>query len=174
MKLPFLITLVCFMLSGVSQNEVDSLISEKANPDSIQQPNWKFQQKNDLHLEILGAAGLYSINYERLLINTHRSKTLVSVGISFIGINSWKGFVIPVSLNELISFKQHHIELGIGGSPNFVVSNDFGANWDQFVFTRIGYRHQKPNGKFVFRAGVLPIVYPDLGLWAGISIGHSF
>ena len=35
----------------------------------LQISKWIFHQKNDFHLELLGAAGLYSINYERVIVN---------------------------------------------------------------------------------------------------------
>ncbi len=161
-------------ISAISQTENDSLGSVKTNADSTQISKWIFHQKNDFHLELLGAAGLYSINYERVIVNGNKLKTLASIGFSYMGTKSWRGFIIPISINQLLSFKEHHIELGIGGSPNFVISNDFGETWAQFIFTRIGYRYQKPKGKFIFRAGAIPIVYPEFGIWGGISIEHSF
>jgi hypothetical protein len=173
MKLLILITLFCCTISAISQTENDSLDSVKTN-DSTQISKWIFHQKNDFHLELLGAAGLYSINYERVIVNGNRFKTLASIGFSYMGTKSWRGFIIPISINQLLSFKEHHIELGIGASPNFVISNAFGENWYQFIFTRIGYRYQKPKGKFIFRGGAIPIVYPEFGIWGGISIGHSF
>ena len=174
MQLLVLITLFCCSISAISQTENDSLGSIKTNADSTQSLKWIFHQKNDFHLEVFGAAGLYSINYERVIVNGNKLKTLASIGFSYMGTKSWRGFIIPISINQLLSFKEHHIELGIGGSPNFVISNDFGETWAQFIFTRIGYRYQKPKGKFIFRAGAIPIVYPEFGIWGGISIGHSF
>ena len=75
MKLLVLITLFCCSTSAISQTERDSLGSVKTNADSTKNLKWIFHQKNDLHVELLGAAGLYSINYERVIINGNKLKT---------------------------------------------------------------------------------------------------
>jgi len=85
MKSLVLITLFYCSISAISQTENDSLGSVKTNADSTQISKWIFHQKNDFHLELLGAAGLYSINYERVIVNGNKLKTLASIGFSYMG-----------------------------------------------------------------------------------------
>ena len=138
------------------------------------QPDNRFVYTNNVQVEILGVGALYSINYERTIVNNDRFKTMAQVGVSFWGNKSWKGFVIPVSMNELISFNRHHIEIGASISPNYVWRDDNSKEWDYFMMARVGYRYQNPKKKFLFRAGYTPIILPEVGSWGGISFGYCF
>lgn len=134
----------------------------------------KFKYYNNVQIEILGSGAVYSVNYERTILNGNRFKTLAQIGISFWGNKSWKGFVIPIAVNELISFNRHHIEVGTGVSPNFVWRTDQSREWDYFLMGRIGYRYQNPKKKFIFRIGYTPIILPEFGHWGGVAFGYCF
>jgi hypothetical protein len=135
--------------------------------------NQKFQQKNSISLEIGGYTVLGAVFYERVLINQPKFKAVGQIGYGVIG---W-----PVGLHGLVSFKKHHFEFGTCVTiPSVII--DSGAS-NAYLTGRLGYRFQKPDGKFVFRAGLMPVVVgadkdvgPELILWVwpGFSFGWAF
>ncbi len=168
---------IIFLLTAISTAafaHTDSLIS------------YKFQNKNSLQLD-LGGHGLgYSVNYEKIILNGERFKTTAQVGIAYYPpitglIQIWA----PVIINQIYTFNKHHVEFGLG----MMFTDDYGyyqkANslemhkrMYNFYAGRVGYRYQKPDGKFLFRASFTPLIernysnslYP-LG---GVSFGWSF
>jgi hypothetical protein len=50
-------------------------------------------------------------------------------------------------------------------------------DWSAFLTGRVGYRYQKPNGRFIFRIGFTPLYELDgneLHPSGGLSFGSSF
>jgi hypothetical protein len=129
---------------------------------------------NSIQLELLGAGGVYSLNYERFILSGRRLKTTAQVGLSVWGNKEWKGISFPIAINEQISFGCHHIEIGVGTSPNYVNNKVHGKSWDYYLTSRFGYRYQLHDHKFIFRAGYTPLLYPVFMHWAGISFGYAF
>lgn len=146
-----------------------------------------FQNKNSFQLEILGSTVFYSLNYERILINGGRLKTAAQAGISYyppsLGV---RDFWLPIGINEIISFGNHHIEAGMGympvreslRDPDLQVIEWF---WSHMITGRIGYRYQKPDGHLILRAAFTPVLevnIPGFGAefhpLAGVSLGYSF
>jgi len=143
-----------------------------------------FNKKNSVQLELFGHGLFYSINYERILLNEPKLKTSVQAGVAYYPpktgiIDLW----LPVSINQLFSFNNHHIEVGLG---HVLVNEanrqtDLGVisrEWNGFSTARVGYRFQKPDGRFILRAGFTPFsnfpigveIYPS----AGLTVGYSF
>jgi hypothetical protein len=124
----------------------------------------KFVKLNSVQLELGGHGLVYSLNYERILLNYNRFKLAGQVGFSYYP--PFTGFIdywIPISINGMFSIRNHHIELGSGFIINRVSSRDFYNNaidwdWEGFLSARIGYRYQKPDGHFLFRAGFTPVL----------------
>jgi hypothetical protein len=142
-------------------------------PQNVESINSTFQKKNSLDLEIGGYTGVGAIYYERVIVNNQKFKTTGQVGYGLGG--------IPIIIHELISFNNNHLEFGLGiVFPEFPSKNIMN-NTKPFVTGRIGYRYQKPDGSFVFRAGIMPVMvedwwgfYPIFWVWPGISLGYSF
>ena len=141
----------------------------------------KFSSLNSVQLELLGPAGIYSLNYERVLWNGSGWKTAAQVGLSFFGNQNWKGMNFPIAITQLKSFGNHHLEVGVGALPNVVLYSSNAheeppqnLNGDIYFNGRIGYRFQNPERHFIFRAGYTPIVYPEFGHWGGIAFGWTF
>lgn len=145
----------------------------------------RFSKPNSIQFELLGQGFVYSINYERILLNGTLLKTAVDAGIAFYPpVTDMTNFVIPLSLNEILTFGNHHLELGIGTAIQFDVYNpsESGVNYrdfDCYYNGRLGYRFQNPKGKYLFRIGYTPFLYtsPDLveyTHWGGISFGYNF
>ncbi|SMG09942.1 hypothetical protein SAMN05661096_00271 [Marivirga sericea] len=128
----------------------------------------KFDYQNNFQLELGGHGLIYSINYERILINSELLKTTGQIGIAyyppFIG---FRDVWIPIGINEILSINNHHIEAGVGMVIIREASRDSGNTaidwfWDGFLSARIGYRYQKPDGRFLFRAGFTPIIETNI------------
>ena len=92
---------------------------------------------------------------------------------------------MPILLNELYSFGKHHIELGAGYIFTNEVLRDGNLNaisrsWNGFLTGRIGYRYQKPAGRFLIRVAFTPVIevqnINESGFHplAGVSFGYSF
>lgn len=162
----FFIPLIFLTPPLFSQTTTDTIITNESD--------LKFKYKNNVQLELLGSAGLYSINYERIIFNQNKYKTVGEIGFSFLSMKDWNGVSFPVSINQLISFQNHHIELGVGVAPNYV-SGKYFTGWDDIYSARIGYRYQKPNRKFIFRVGAVPIfAFPGYGIWGAVNFGYGF
>ncbi|NBB86662.1 MAG: hypothetical protein GVY12_10675 [Bacteroidetes bacterium] len=139
--------------------------------------------RNLIHGEVLGAGGLYSLNYERRFARRWALR---------VGFSAYSGepeafeddyvtlVLVPVMVNALLPGGTHNLELGAGpvlgyagarsqdyGSLNGVGIGNFSAN--------IAYRYQPTSGGFSFRAGILPNYSGDTVLiWPSLSMGYTF
>src|SRR6056300_633235 len=146
-----------------------------------------FQRRNNIQLELGGHGFAYSLNYERIIINRAKYKTTAQLGMSYypptIGFrDTW----IPICVNELFSFGKHHLEFGLGLVLKYEAGRDIENNpthwfWSTLAAGRIGYRYQKPDSRFLLRAGFTPFYELDRHLhgdvfhpFGGISIGYAF
>lgn len=145
----------------------------------------RFSHKNNIQLEALGQGGLYSFNYELILLNGSLLKSALDAGIAFYPpVIDMPNFLTPITLNEIVSFGKHHAEIGLGCVLAFDVFNPAEGEADLREFNvlytcRIGYRFQKPKGKYLLRVGFTPIFYlpfsaDDKLPWGGISFGYCF
>ncbi|MCJ8292041.1 MAG: hypothetical protein MJK07_19900 [Flavobacteriales bacterium] len=123
----------------------------------------KFENKNSIQVEFGGHGLLYSFGYERILINGNRFKTAAKVSGSYYPPKT--GFLevwLPISVSEIVSFGSHHVELGVGytfiNSSSFTISGEEIREWDGFMTPSLSYRYQKPNGRFMLKAGFTPFI----------------
>ena len=145
--------------------------------------------KNAGFIELGGNAGLYSLNFDRIYYYRDKLKISARVGFAphFNGIYIEQEYVLE---NNFILFTNpHHLELGLGTTlqrrynerPN-QIDNYF---WENIFFgdARCGYRYQKQDDGFFFRAGLTPIFMSNdaegfhsnyFQLWACVSFGMSF
>ncbi len=153
------------------------ILHQAMSQDTLVKPGI-FSDRNSVQLELLGPAGIYSLNYERVLWNRSSWKTTTQIGFSILGTRDWSGINFPIAITQLKSFTNHHVEIGIGTIANVVFhkTNIYGYQWERYMYFngRLGYRFQKPEGKFLFRAGYTPLFYPEFGHWVGLSLGYSF
>ncbi|MFA5817440.1 MAG: hypothetical protein WC865_17700 [Bacteroidales bacterium] len=165
----FIILLVVFTIPSFSQ--------------STNTQNDKLSHRSSVQFELFGHGMLYSLNYEYVVINRNRLKTTAQVGFSYYPPSTgYRPTWIPISINELISFGKHHIELGIGHVFITEMGHDvYGEDrreWEGFFSGRLGYRYQKPNGRLIIRAGFTPLYeysndhafHPS----GGLAVGYSF
>ncbi len=129
-----------------------------------------FRYKNSIDIEAFGHGGYYSINYERIFLNKSKFKLSGQVGFQYI-----KGLTIPVSINQLTSFGNHHLEFGIGHSVIFLGPP---TGPELIILAKLCYRYQKPNGRLLFKVGFTPFipyrVFKGFFPWGGITFGFNF
>lgn len=152
----------------------------------------KFRYRNSAELELGGHGLFYSFNYERVLVNHNKLKTTLQAGLAYYPHSTNVNTVwIPVSINELISFGKHHIELGVGVVDLKDDGYYIGYSFGEFVRDnelaqglRLGYRYQKPQCKFLFKATFTPLFFYSYynkriisSEWyplGGITFGYNF
>ena len=169
-----LVSIVLFFWFGTSFSQ-ESSINYIVNPNSLQ-------------IEIGGNGLVYSLSFERILINGNKLKTSAQLGFAyypeFIGILE---FWAPVQITEIISFGNHHLEVGLGYIPIRASTREPDksiASWDWYsLYTgRVGYRYQPPDSKWLLRAGYTPIIMHEPNSSnkfetihsAGLGMGFAF
>jgi hypothetical protein len=154
------------------------------------------EAKNAIYLDLLGPGLLYSINYDREIVDD----VSVRIGFSYMsyGVSASSGTAsasanfsylsIPITASYLgIGSENNMLELGGGGMiMNFkgdgLLKSDegsgrVGGSTTTFAMTGIaGYRHQPSDGGFVFRVGASPVVTFGYGVipWGYLSLGAAF
>ncbi len=135
-------------------------------------------KKNTIFLEAGGQSLFYSLNYDRLFRIHKKIQNNFELGLSIIPKNKNSDYVIstPVSCNFLIGKSNNKLEIGIGLTAMFVrkfsysqpdYDDPFGNKYIHFYekneksiyfSPKIGYRFQKADGGFFFKAMVTPII----------------
>jgi hypothetical protein len=104
----------------------------------------------------------YNINYERNIIQRAKSQTNLRSGFGYLTDLQVEGRTINVTIVQMFGKNSSHLELNLG-EKYFI---DKSGN-DNFFLTEVyaGYRHEKQNGRSIFRIG---LSYPSL---VNIGIG---
>ena len=139
------------------------------------------QHPNSLYLEVGGIGGLYSLNYDRLFTPNIGGR----IGFSYFSFSSDNFFfpsvtmyMFPIALNYFAGEGSSKFELGAGVTIVTGTADWFGVKGSGTAIAgiiNIGYRYQPPEGGFLFRIGLTPIV-SSTGVhpWGGLSIGTAF
>ena len=130
--------------------------------------------RHAIYGEVLGNGFLYSVNYEHAWTPLLRGR----VGFEMLRRSS---ALVPAMVAIVTGKGRHHLELGggaligIGLFDGEELRNRHLAAGALAVAVA-GYRYQRPEGGFIFRAGVTPFIWLDGGpvLWFGVSVGRSF
>jgi len=139
---------------------------------------------NSIFIEGAGNGGVYSINYDRLLMDNVSCR----IGYSFLDIQNAQISTMPLLVNYLYGEKNSKIELGLGITIINISVTPYVANLPQvlsvsttLVTGAFGYRYQQQDGGIMFRADITPFYYlkPDLATYrfllsGGISLGYTF
>lgn len=171
------------------------------NNDCFAQDNTDTKSaQHTVYVEGLGNAGFYSIGYDYTLKLHERHKLSFKCGLGYIPEYNksdkrfmFEAFQLPIAPEiSYLYGKKHHLELGVGvtcmpgfDSPVQFIHND---GWRWSVPFRIGYRYQKENGGFFFKAAGIPIIWLIYGQdtedsdipeklfvpWGGVAVGYTF
>ena len=133
------------------------------------EPNTKINlpKKNiygELHVGLFSEA---SLNYERSIYSGEKISLYGRLGGGYGGILVWMGdfgWGGLGAITMLTGKKNNHFELNAGGFLGFEDTDN-----EAFIFPifNVGYRYQKPEGGFIFRAnaGIISL---------GLSFGYAF
>ncbi|MEM0991961.1 MAG: hypothetical protein AAF847_11330 [Bacteroidota bacterium] len=138
------------------------------------------QQAQNVYVELLGNGVVYSVNYDMRL-----AKKDNQLGFrSGLAILPEAGYII-LQPNYLFGAKQHKFELGLGATA--LITTDGNTELEQVVASgALMYRFQRPDGHFLFRAGLSPTFVPVdendtfsglarvFWIWPGVSFGYKF
>jgi hypothetical protein len=139
--------------------------------------------QHTIFAEGFGNVGLwYSVGYDYTLKLKEKHKLSFNCGFQYIPYHKKHfTFSLPAQISYLYG-KNHHVELGAGGTYQLYRFNDeHDKNW--IIPFRIGYRYQRENGGFFFKIAYTP-VYTNVSffndgwwfmpLFAGIAVGYTF
>lgn len=136
-------------------------------------------RKNAVYFELGGNGGLYSINYDRIVLSGKRTHLSLRGGLSIAHFT----YLVPIEINALFGKRNSFFELGMGETLDLNKNRAGGRlSFDHFLpFMRFGYRLQKKinEGGFLLRAGFTPTLILDEGHlhpvpFAGVSLGYAF
>lgn len=150
-----------------------SVAQEKAyrEPDGLS--NW--------YVELGGAAGLYSLNYEQVLYRSSKVGWVGRVGASYNFVNGWflnnvyldkNAVLAPFTTSLLLGSRERKekLEIGLG----FTLINKTSGNREVIPTAAIGFRVIETN-KVCFRITYTPFIrYGVYENWFGVSIGRNF
>ena len=147
-------------------------------------------QANTIYFELFGNGLVYSINYDRIVANNISVRAgYGGLSISNLTTNDTglpltediKITMIPILGNYLMGGGNHKLEIG-GGVV--MISMDYSGNIADIDFKigadgavptgNIGYRYQKPEGGFFFKASLCPFFGEEMITSIGLGLGYSF
>lgn len=111
----------------------------------------------------------FSANYERFIV---RGKNNLLFRVGFGGLTDGMQLIIPFNVNFLTGNKGSHFEVGAGVLT--VIDGSSYLNEGPHFWFNTGYRFQKPNKHFVFKANLNMLPFGDFELLPGITIGVAF
>jgi len=112
--------------------------------------------KNTVYFELLGNAGLYSMNYERMIIAKNKWSLWGRAGYAL-----WDFYwpdklfssrnIFPVELNCLYGKRGHRLESGLGCTFVFDILDTYftGVDYYHSFYFRLGYRFQLTKGLMI-------------------------
>lgn len=160
------------------------LVAGTASADDAER---KTLAPNSIYVEGLGAALLYSLNYERVFAD----RIGLRLGLSYFPEFTWteedgrvtrteRGLVVPLMVDYLGLRKGRNVlELGAGASVAF----GFESGTDVAGTALVGYRFHPLDHGFQFRIGLMLVVFQGAGVnenrigalpWTYLSFGYAF
>ena len=178
---------VLFFQSSISFSQIQDPDYVLENPRDYT----KFPARNANYIELLGNGGLYSLNYDRIFIYKEKFKVSGRAGAAVFFNNVHVEQTYLIENNYIFFSNPHHLEIGPGltfqTKYNTKCNNDSVPFWESLWFGmfRLGYRFQRREEGFFFRAGITPVFFakndcgtflppPKNWFWGGIALGISF
>ncbi len=136
---------------------------------------------------------VYSLNYDRILISKEKWKFSGRLGFGYFfdRYNRHSVLNFPSEFTFLIGKSKHFFETGLGVTYYvFTVPKEEYYYWEaehySYLFSRFGYRYQRPQGGFFFKAGLnvacaltensrYAFYYSEfVWVYGGVGIGYTF
>lgn len=202
-NLLFIIIIVAMSYTGIqAQNTNDLQSASFTIADNKQEAETMALQKNTIYTELGSNGSFYSINFDQIFMATDNFRLSGRIGLGLTnGIFSGDiDPIIPLETNLWWGGNNHYFETGLGitaafgieeTSPSLSQERESGVRFNSpvsgkeykslYINTRLGYRYQKPEGGFFFRAGITPTLTayalesgPQPRIEGSISIGFTF
>jgi hypothetical protein len=109
----------------------------------------------------------WNLNYEGNILQFQKSYSNIRCGFGYWGLIEEAGNYLNPSFVHVIGKKNSHLEVDIGVKIFVIKSSNF-AKPSNMPDLFLGYRFEKPDGKFLFRAG---INYPTV---LNLGFGYKF
>lgn len=128
--------------------------------------------KRSLHIELGGSGGIWSVSTERSL---GRQGWILQFGYSFVPTGKLYISTLPILIKKTFGEKEHKLEAGVGQGLSLAFGD--GVKFFPRGILEIGWRYQKTNSRWIFRAMYTPLISYIVDLqyqhWAGIGIGYQ-
>jgi hypothetical protein len=122
--------------------------------------------------EAFGMGGIYSFSYEH---HFSKGNWFLQPGFAAYGSDSRMLFIFPVMAKKAFGKGPHQLEAGIG--HGFTLETGDGVSGFVRGLLLAGWRFQKPESSWIFRASYTPFISYLIDLqyqhWGGISIGYQ-
>jgi hypothetical protein len=134
------------------------------------------QSQRYISLEVGGAGGLGSINFEKEFHKSEQLRFIFRTGFSFIPIdrNNGNSLIFPQMVHAVYGKKSHHIDFGIGLAPSFTTR--FAGAYIRAPLS-LGYRFEAKDKKHVWRVAYTPLTSFLFDFqwehWAGITYAYK-
>jgi hypothetical protein len=131
---------------------------------------------NAVYAELGGAALIYSVNYERLLIE----ELAIRLGVAYWSASSASLLLVPLQANLFLIGKNHKMEIGAGPVfASYSAKSDFiGSSASGFVVYgsgTLGWRYIPQHGGVNVGVALTPIFGNGVFVpWGGVKIGGVF
>ncbi|MFB6320223.1 hypothetical protein [Saccharicrinis sp. FJH54] len=143
---------------------------------------------NSVYMELGGNGMTYTFNVDHWIRSESGVAIVPRVGYGYTPSNLFNGedsfFAFPLELSFLVPVKNYNNYLEVAFGTTFIrafgesITNDKTKS----SIIRAGYRYQKPEGGFLFRAGLLAVYNfyngssgrTKLQPWVGLSFGYAF
>ena len=140
--------------------------------------------RNTVYVELLGSGGIYSVNFDRILIPSDTFNVAGRIGLTYLPVieefNDHPTIGFPFEISFLFGEKNGKLELGIGATYFYAFEELKNSSYTIFV-PRIGYRLQKDQGGLFIKTGFTPwipvfagSVNPGIVPMIGFALGHTF
>lgn len=138
--------------------------------------------RNAAFIELLGNAGIYSLNFDHIFLYKKNFKISGRGGVNIWPVGYYLEQTYLIENNYIFFSNPHHLEIGPGITLqrkfNPVCSDTTGQTyaWENVWFgvLRLGYRFQRDDEGFFFRAGLTPFLYQHYACATNIPSTHWF
>jgi len=146
-----------------------------------------FSARNTIYADFASKGAYYSINFDRIFNQKGKLCWTYRLGFSILE----NAIAFPIGINAFTGKENSHMEFSLSLIPyvdkyqSLFSDNDLSDKF-LYIVPGVGYRYQKPNGDFFFKAVLSPTILldppsndfwkmdPQLHLTASLGLGVSF
>jgi hypothetical protein len=145
----------------------DTLQSEKIAGNAYEKSDTPLKIARNYLLFTFGFVEIINAGYERNIFWKRVAQTNIRISYGFINDLQGGAYEYAGTLVQLFGRRNSHLELNLGLAITQNVKDNMNpSNVSHLPITYVGYRFEKPDGNFIFRAGfIYPIIYAmELGI----------